>query len=117
MLAHKIGHLECMKRLYGCLVKTKHFAIRYRAEEPDFSHLPKQAYEWSRSVYGNVKEEIPEDIPKPLEIRVIAATFLDANLLHDIVTELDCTLSTLPQQMGSQRGRPMWSLHHMVQNL
>ena len=31
-LAPKIGHLERMKRLYGHLVKTKHFAIRYRTK-------------------------------------------------------------------------------------
>ena len=37
--------------------------------------------------YGNVNEEIPKDIPKPLGIRVISTTFLDANLLHDIVKE------------------------------
>ena len=39
-LALKIGHLERMKRLYGYLAKTKHFAIRYRAKETDYSHLP-----------------------------------------------------------------------------
>ena len=64
-------------------MKTKHFAIRYRTKEPDYSHLPKQEYEWTRTVYGNVKGEIPEDIPKPLGKRVITTTFLDANLLHD----------------------------------
>ena len=85
-LVPKIGHLERMKRLYGYLAKMKHFAIRYRAKEPDYSHLPKQEYEWTRTVYGNVKEEIPKDIPKPLGKRVITTTFLDANLLHDIVT-------------------------------
>ena len=85
-LAPKIGHLERMKRLYGYLVKTKHFAIRYRTKEPDYSHLPRQEYEWIRSVYGNIKEEISKDIPKPLGKRVITTTFLDANLLHDIVT-------------------------------
>ena len=85
-LAPKIGHLERMKRLYGYLVKTIHFAIRYRTKEPDYSNLPKQEYEWTRTVYGNVKEEIPKDIPKPLGKRVITTTFLDANLLHDIVT-------------------------------
>ena len=85
-LAPKIGHLERMKRLYGYSVKTKHFAIRYRTKEPDYSHLPKPEYEWTRTVYGNVKEEIPKDIPKPLGKRVITTTFLDANLLHDIVT-------------------------------
>ena len=85
-LAPKIGHLERMKRLYGYLAKTKHFAIRYKTKEPDYSHLPKQEYEWTRTVYGNVEEEIPKDIPKPLGKRVMATTFLDANLLHNIVT-------------------------------
>ena len=41
-LAPKIGHLERMKRLYGYLAKTKHFTMRYRNKEPDYSHLPKQ---------------------------------------------------------------------------
>ena len=50
-LAPKIGHSERMKRLYGYLAKTKHFAIRYRTKEPDYSHLPKQEYEWTRTVY------------------------------------------------------------------
>ena len=85
-LAPKIGHLEVVKRVYGYLVKTKHFAIRYTTEEPDYSHLPKQEYEWTTTVYGNVKVEIPKDIPKPLGKRVVTTTFLDANLFHDIVT-------------------------------
>ena len=55
-------------------------------KEPDYSHLPKQEYEWTRTVYGNIREEIPEDIPKPFRKRVITTTFLDANLLHNIVT-------------------------------
>ena len=50
-----------------------------RTKEPDYSHLPIQEYEWTRTVYGNVKEEIPKDIPKPLGKRVITTTFLDAN--------------------------------------
>ena len=85
-LAPTIAHLERMKRLYGYLVKTKHFDIRLRTKEPDYSHLPKQEYECTRTAYGNVKEQIPKDIPKPLRKRVITTTFLDANLLHDIVT-------------------------------
>ena len=84
-LASRIGHLESMKRFYGYLVKTKHYAIRYRTREPDYSHLHNQEYEWTTTVYGNVKQEIPKDIPKPLGKRVIT-TFLDADLLHDIVT-------------------------------
>ena len=85
-LAPKIGHLERMKRFYGFLAKTKHYAIRYRTKELDYSQLPKQNYDWTRTVYGDVKEEIPKDMPKPLGKRVITTTYLDANLLHDMVT-------------------------------
>ena len=60
--------------------------ISYRIKEPDYSHLRKQEYKWTRTLYGNVKEEIPKDIPTPLGIGVITTTFLDTNLLHDIVT-------------------------------
>ena len=85
-LAPKIGHLERLKMLYGYLSKTKHFAFRYRTKEPNFSHLPEQKHDWFRTVYGNVKEEIPKDISKLLGSIVITITFLDANLLNDIVT-------------------------------
>ena len=104
----KIGHLERMKRLYGYLAKTKHFAIRYTTKESDYSHLPKQEYEWTRTVYGNVKEEIPRDIPKPLGKRVITTIFLDSNRLHDIVTGKSVTpvlhlVNTTPTDWFSKR--------------
>ena len=85
-LAPKIGHLERMKRLCGYLAKTKHSAIRYRTKELHYSHLTKQEYKWTRTVYRDAKEEIPKDIPKPLGKRVITTTYLDTNLLHDILT-------------------------------
>ena len=89
-------------------MKTKHFAIRYRTKEPNYSHLPVQEHDWSRTVYGNVKEEIPKDIPKPLGIRVIAITFLGANLLHDVVTGKSVTavlhfINTTPIDWYSRR--------------
>ena len=107
-LARMIGHLERMKGLYGYLAKTKHFAIRYRTKEPDYSHLAKHKYEWTRTVNGNVKQEIPKDIPKPLGKRVITTTFLEANLLHDIVTGKSVTavlhfVNTSPTDWFSKR--------------
>ena len=42
----------------------KHASIRVRTEEPDFSALPSEPYKWDYSVYGNVKEERPEDCPE-----------------------------------------------------
>ena len=66
-LAPKIGCLERMKSLHRYLARTKHFAIRYRTKEPDYSHLPKQEYEWTRTVYGNVEEGIPKFFPSHWE--------------------------------------------------
>ena len=47
-------------------------------EGRDYSHLHSQENEWTRTVYGEVKEEIPKNIPKPLGKRVITTTYLDA---------------------------------------
>ena len=44
-LAPKIGHVERMKRVYGYLSKTKQYAIRYRAELPDYNHIPGQEFD------------------------------------------------------------------------
>ena len=119
-LAPKIGHLERMKRLYGYLSKTKHFVIRYRTKEPDYSHLPKQEYEWTRTVYGNAKQEIPKDVAKPFGKRVITTTFLDTNL-HVIVTGKSVKsvlhFVNTTQQTHFQTDKPLWRQQHMVQSL
>jgi hypothetical protein len=42
--------------------------------------LPEPEFEWCHSVYGNVNEVIPNDIPEPLGKPVITTTYTDANL-------------------------------------
>ncbi|KAL7580434.1 hypothetical protein ACA910_004455 [Epithemia clementina (nom. ined.)] len=86
-LAPRAGHDARVKKIFGYLSKTKHYAIRFRTDEPDYSSLPDQDYDWCRSVYGDVHEEIPKDAPKPLGKQVVHSIYLDANLFHDIVTE------------------------------
>ena len=65
-MAPRIGHLERVKRLYGYLSKMKHGIIRVRTAEPDYSDLPDQNFDWAYTVYGNVEEIVPDDIPEPL---------------------------------------------------
>ena len=107
-LASKIGQLERLRRIYGILSKTKHFAIRYRTKEPNDSHLPEQNHDWSRSVYGDIREEIPKDIPQLIGNRVVTTTFLDANSLHELVTGKSVTavfhfINTTPLYWYSKR--------------
>ena len=80
------GHLDRLKRMYGYLRKFKSAAIRVRIEEPDFSTLPVQEFDWAASVYGNVQESMARDIPTPLGNPVISVTYVDANLYHDLLT-------------------------------
>ena len=80
------GHLRRVKRIFGYLSKMRHATIRIRTDEPDYSDLPDQDFEWASSVYGQVKELLPTNLPEPLGHPVILTTYVDANLYHDMAT-------------------------------
>ena len=85
-VAPRIGHIMHCKRIYAYLSKMQHAAIRVRTDEPDSSARPDITYDWSQSVYGNVKEVVPEDCPKPLGKHVTLSHYVDANLYHDMLS-------------------------------
>ena len=89
--APRKGHLERLQRVYGYVLKTKHYSTRYRTEEPDYTYLPDMKHDWSYTVYGNIQEIIPHDCPKPLGKSVTTTTALDANLLHCMATSASLT--------------------------
>ena len=64
----------------------KHGIIRIRVQEPHLSHVPVLEYDWEKSIYGNVKELIPTDAPKPYGKYVTATHYVDANLMHCLLT-------------------------------
>jgi hypothetical protein len=80
------GHLERAKQIYGYLWKMKEARIRVLTNEPDYSDYQDPGYDWSLSVYGDVKEIIPTDIPEPKGKYVTLSHYFNANLYHDMVT-------------------------------
>ena len=54
------GHLERLKRIYAYVLRSKDYAIRFRVDLPDYSYLPEQNFDWTHTVYGDVKEVIHE---------------------------------------------------------
>jgi hypothetical protein len=64
--APRQGPLERLEWMYGYLRKYASAAILVRFEEPDFSELPYQEFDWCETVYGKVEELLPTDAPKPL---------------------------------------------------
>ena len=89
--APRKGHLERLQRIYGYVLKTKHYSTRFRTMEPDYSYLPNKKHDWSYTVYGNVQEIIPNNSPKPLGKSFTTTTTLDANLLHCLATGASLT--------------------------
>ena len=59
-------HLERLQRIYANVIRTKDYATRFVLMEPDYSYLPEQNFYWTYTVYGDVQEIIPQDIPDPL---------------------------------------------------
>jgi hypothetical protein len=80
------GHLDRAKRVVSYLYRFKFAKIRFRTHEPDFSDLVVPEYDWADAVYGKVKEDIPSDAPTPLGKPVVTVSYVDANLLHCLVT-------------------------------
>ncbi|KAL7559264.1 hypothetical protein ACA910_009039 [Epithemia clementina (nom. ined.)] len=89
--APRKGHLEHAKCIYGYLHLHPDGAIRFCTAKPDYSSLPEQVFDWTRTVYSNAQELIPEDCPEPIGHYVTLTHFKDANLMHDLVTRRSVT--------------------------
>jgi hypothetical protein len=78
--APRVGHVERLKRIYGYLRKRPDGAIRFRTGIPNHETqgLPVK-YDWMQSVYGNVIEELPDEMPEPKGKPVRISTYEDAN--------------------------------------
>jgi hypothetical protein len=81
------GHLDRLKRIYGYIKRNPDGAIRFRVKIPDHeSQGEPMHFDWSSTVYGNSKEELPPDMPIPKGKCMRMTTYQDANLYHDMVT-------------------------------
>ena len=86
-VAPREGHIERLKRILGYVKKNPDGAIRFRVNIPDHESqgLPIN-FDWCSSIYGNVQEEKPHDMPIPKGKVMRTTTYQDANLYHDMVT-------------------------------
>ena len=87
--APRMGHLDRLKRVCGYVRKFPQAAIRIRTGIPNheevFGEHPEQ-HSWMETVYGNPTEELPANMPLPKGNTVRTSTYVDANLMHDVVT-------------------------------
>ena len=84
--APRQGHMGRLKRIYSYANRTKDYAIMFRTDQPDYFFLPDQDFDWTYSVYGNVQEILPDDMPDPLGKAVVTTTTIAANSNHCLAT-------------------------------
>ena len=85
-IAPRVGHLTRLRRICGYLVRYANGFIRVRMEKPDYSALLDYDQSWLRSVYGEVKESLPDNCPIPRGKSICTTAYKDANLYHDMAT-------------------------------
>ena len=84
--APRQGHVDRLKRIYPYAIRTKDYATRFRTDQLDYSFIPDQHFYWTYSVYGDVHEILPDDMPYPLGEAVTTTITMDANLNHCLAT-------------------------------
>ena len=85
--APREGHLERVKRIFGYLYRFRHFKIRFRVNEPDYSNVPAiPDHDWEHSVYGKHEEDMAENLPEPLGKRIVLTRYFDASPMHDLLS-------------------------------
>jgi hypothetical protein len=86
-IAPREGPLECLKRIIGYVKKHPFGTIRFHMSIPDHEsyHTPKK-FDWSSSIYGNVQEDVPHDMPVPKGRVVRTTTYQDEKVFQDLVT-------------------------------
>ena len=57
----------------------------FNGEQPEHSKYETIQPEW-KYIYGESEEQIPKDAPTPKGKPIIITTFVDANLMHDVIT-------------------------------
>ena len=69
-----------------CPLKNfKDASITFNIEVPEHSFLEIEQPEW-KYIYGECEEQLPPNMPEPRGKPVTITTFIDANLMHDMVT-------------------------------
>ena len=77
--------MDRLKRIYSYATRARDYAVRFRTDQPDCSFLPDQDFDWTYSVYGDVHEILPDDMPEPLGMAVVTTTTMDTKLNHFLV--------------------------------
>ena len=80
------GHLDEVFHIFGYLKKHHNAEMVFDPTEPSIDESKFCRQDWSHTVYGKVKEELPPDMPEPCGMGFRMRTFVDSDHAGESLT-------------------------------
>ena len=73
------GHLEQVLHMFGYIKKHHNYEMVFDPSEPSVAHKDFKCEDWSSSIYGDIEEEIPPNIPHLRVLGLVVRVCVDSN--------------------------------------
>ena len=80
------GHLEEVYHIFGYLKKHHNAEMPFDPTEPEIDMSQFERQDWSMSIYGDVDEELPPNMPKPLGKSMKMRVYVDSDHAGESLT-------------------------------
>ena len=82
----RVGHLDAVYHMFAFLEKHHNGVMVFDPTEPEIDQSQFPTQDWSASAYGECKEEVPSNAPKPRGLGFTSRAFVDSDHAGDTVT-------------------------------
>ena len=80
------GHLQELFHIFGYLKKHHNAEMPFDPTLPEMDMEQFPLHDWSMSIYGQVEEELPPNMPKPLGQEMVMRVFIDSDHAGESLT-------------------------------
>ena len=80
------GHLKELFHLFGYLKKHHNAEMPFDPTPPNIDTQKFQPQDWSKSIYGELEEEVPPNMSKPLGMEMIMTVYVDSDHAGEVLT-------------------------------
>ena len=80
------GHLEQLLHIFGYLKKRHNAEMSFDPSLPEVDKEKFPRRDWSQSIYGDVEEALPPNMPRPLGREMIMRVFIDSDHAGESLT-------------------------------
>ena len=82
----RTGHLKELVHIFGYLKKHHNAEMPFDPSVPDIDMKQFERQDWSESIYGQLEEEMPPNMPKPLGMEMVMRVYVDSDHAGESLT-------------------------------